>query len=294
MELKNLYAYIKERFPFINMALFAILFLTVLSVAHHSNGQILSLGWRESIGVVAVISFFFRLRVFDEIKDYQIDSINHPNRVLQSGKIHIRHLIWISAGVGLSEIAWSLMMGKYVLLFWLLCFGYAVLMRYEFFVSTFLKKRLLIYAFTHMLIMPLIIVWIWSAYAPVQGHFNLFLLALLSVLSGFSFEVARKIHSPNSEKPTVDSYSKSIGFKPSILLVIIILLLGIIVQFLFLQRIESRSWPFYLIALLYGVIIISYVKAIVGDNEKKLRNSEVLVSLFMLLSYLSVIIEINF
>lgn len=294
MELKNLYDYIKERFPFINMALFAILFLTVLSVANHSNGQALSIRWLEILGVVAVISFFFRLRVFDEIKDYQIDLINHPNRVLQSGRILIRHLIRISVVVCLAEVAWSLMMGKYVLFFWLLSVGYAVLMRYEFFVSSFLKKRLLVYAFTHMLIMPLIIVWIWSAYASVQGQFNLFLLALLSVLSGFSFEVARKIHSPANEKTTVDSYSKSIGFKASIVLVMSILLVGILVQFLLLWKIESRTWPFMLIGLLYGVILFSYIKAIAGENEKKLRASEILVSLFMLFSYLSIIIEINF
>jgi len=294
MKIKNLYAYSKERFPFINMMLFVILFFTVVSVAQYSIGDWVKIGWKEVAGAVAVISFFFRLRVFDEIKDYAIDSINHPHRILQSGKIELKHLIWLSAVSTSAEIAWCVIVGNQVLLCWSIAFGYSLLMRYEFFASAFLKKRLVMYAISHMLIMPLIITWIWSAYASISLHLGLFLLALLSLLSGFSFEIARKIHSGDGERETVDSYSKTMGYTISILVVLLLVLVGTAVQFFLLYRIDATSWSFVTIGGLYLMILMYYIFLIRNAVEKKLRIAEILVSLFMLVSYLSIIVEINF
>lgn len=294
MKIKNLYAYSKERFPIINMMLFTILFFTVVSVAQYSIGGLVKVGWKEVAGAGAVISFFFRLRVFDEIKDYAIDAINHPHRILQSGKIELKHLIGLSIISTLAEIAWCVSVGNQVLLYWSIAFVYSLLMRYEFFVSTFLKNRLLMYAFSHMLIMPLIITWIWSAYASVGSKQGLLLLASLSLLSGFSFEIARKIHTAESERETVDSYSKTMGYNTSILVVLLLVFVGTAVQFFLLYRIEATSWSFVLIGVLYLIILMYYIFAIRNAVEKKLRIAEILVSLFMLVSYLSIIIEINF
>ena len=294
MKIKNFYAYSKERFPFINMALFVILFMTVLCVATYTNGQVVKVGWNEVLGSLAVISFFFRLRVFDEIKDYAIDSINHPQRVLQSGRIELKHLKVISLAGGMLEIVWSLMNGEIVFVCWLIAILFAFLMRYEFFVSSFLKKYLLVYALTHMMIMPLIITWIWSVYANVNIQINLFLLSSLSLLSGFAFEIARKIHIKECEKPLIDSYSKVVGYKGSIFLVLLILAVGVFTQFQLLHKIDSKTWPFVVIGLLYFSIIVLYISGILKPDEKRIRISEVIVSLFMLLSYCSVIIEIIF
>ena len=50
----NLWAYFKERFPVINMALFAILFLTVHAVAtYFSETSGFVFGWREVMGIAA-------------------------------------------------------------------------------------------------------------------------------------------------------------------------------------------------------------------------------------------------
>jgi 4-hydroxybenzoate polyprenyltransferase len=294
MKIKNLLAYINERFQFVNMALFAVLFLTVFVVSTYTKGLLIKVGLNELIGSLAVISFFFRLRVFDEIKDYAIDSINHPHRVLQSGRIELKHLKWLSAAGALLEISWCLINGKFVLIYWLAAILFAFLMRYEFFISGFLKKYLLIYAFSHMMIMPLIITWIWSAYADMSFQTNLLLLSSLSVLSGFSFEIARKIHIPAYEKPLIDSYSKVVGYKGSIMLVLLILLMGVITQFKLLQQIGSATWPFMLIGSLYLLTIGLYVLGIIKPQEKKIRASEIMVSLFMLFSYVTILIEIIF
>lgn len=294
MKFQNLYKYLKQRFPIINMVLFAILFLTVYSVARFFiPHKTINLNPLDFLGILACIFFFFRLRVFDEIKDYDIDVINHPGRILQSGQITLKELQAIALLGTFIEIAWSISMGMRPFLAWLAAFTFSLFMRYEFFIPGFLKKRLLVYAISHMLIMPLIILWVWTAYSPITNS-GYYLLALLSLLGGFSFELARKIHSPDAEKTTVDSYSKSMGFIASIAAVLGVLGVGIAVLSYLLFIISASIWSFLIIGLLYFATIILYLLILNKPQEKWLPVAEILVSLFMLISYLSVIIEINF
>lgn len=294
MNVKHLVAYFKERFPPINMMLFAILFFTVYSVALFFNSKVNVPVSHIILGVVATISFFYRLRVFDEMKDFKMDAINHPNRVLQSGKVSLRQLVVIALLLLIVEISWSLISGLKTVLFWSIAVAFSLLMRYEFFISNLLKRYLLLYSFTHMLIMPLIIIWLWSAYvAQFAFTLPLILLCLLSILGGYSFELARKIHARAAERELVDSYSKSIGFIGSIISVCLCLLAGIITQFYLLTLLDTRLWPYYLLGLLYLVTLALYIIAIRKQHEKQLRLAEVFVSLFMLISYVSIIIEIK-
>ncbi|GAA3933244.1 hypothetical protein [Hymenobacter algoricola] len=294
MNLKNLLAYLNERFPVVNMALFAILFLTVFSVAGAGTPGP-GFGAREAVGVLATISFFFRLRVFDEIKDYALDARHHPQRVLQSGRVSLRQLRGLAAvGAGL-EAAWSAYLGGPVLVGWLLVVGYSLLMRYEFFVGRWLQPRLVLYAVSHMLIMPLLIGWLWRAYSPDFGTGSpVYTLGLLSLLGGFSFELARKIHAPAAEKDGIASYSKSLGFGGAIGAVLLVLLAGTLVQGYLLRQLHAAAWPFALLAALYLLTLLVYGLSWRRPHEKRLKAGELLVSLFMLSSYLSLIITLNF
>lgn len=292
----NLWDYLKERFPVVNMLLFAILFLTVYAIATYTQQLTFS---QHSLlfifgGIISAISFFFRLRVFDEIKDFAIDSINHPQRVLQSGRITIKQLQWTAAALFFIEAAWTVMAGTICIICWLAAIVYSILMRYEFFIPALLKKSLLGYAFAHMLIMPLIICWLWWG-TIIAGGWNsyLLLLCLLSLTGGFSFEIARKIHVAATEKKTIDSYSKSLGFNTSIVLVNLLLAAGITTQFFLLQYIHAQYWAYGLILLLFLSTLLFYTAIVIRPTEKKLRQAEVLVSLFILVSYVSVIVQIS-
>lgn len=296
MNLKDLAAYLNERFPAINMALFAVLFGTVYSVASFCWPAFgtAGFGWREAWGMVAVISFFFRLRVFDELKDYALDAVNHPHRVLQSGRVTLNQLQNVSLAGAFLELTWSVAMGAPTLVCWLLAVSYSLLMRYEFFVSRYLQSRLVLYALTHMLIMPFSIGWIWSAYVPNYGlTFPLFLLAALSVLGGFSFEIARKLHAPEAERERIDSYSKSMGYTTAIVTVLLVLLLSVAVQYYLLIILRAGALPFVVIGLLYLLTLSTYLYALTKPEEKILKVAGVLVSLFMVVSYLSIILAVN-
>lgn len=296
MKLHHVLAYFGERFPPINMVLFAILFFTVHAVAVFFEIRTLeNEWWWLLLGIVAVISFFFRLRVFDEIKDYELDAKNHPQRVLQSGHVTKKQLIFISILGTSVELLWSIISGWPVVICWFLAVGYSLLMRYEFFIGSWLNKRLLLYAITHMLVMPLVILWVYSSFHPeLITLFPFYVLAGLSLFSGFSFEIARKIHAPVAEKQGIDSYSKSLGFKVSVILVLLVLLGGVAIQMYLLNLINARLWTFAVIAIIYFLCIFLYFKNVIKPAEKSLRTAEKFVSLFMLASYLSIIIEVHF
>ncbi|RTQ47876.1 hypothetical protein EJV47_18325 [Hymenobacter gummosus] len=295
MNLRALWAYLQERFPPVNMALFAILFLTVYAVARATqpSAAAASFGPNEAVGILAVISFFFRLRVFDEIKDYAADAVNFPQRVLQSGRVtlgQLQRLAW--AGL-LLELGWSGWQGGATLLAWGLALGYSLVMRYEFFAPQWLRARLVLYALTHLLIMPLIIGWVWSAYAarPLLT-LPLLLLGLLSLLGGLAFEIARKIKPAAEERPGVDSYSRTLGYGGAIVAVLLVLLAGTAVQGYLLRLLAARPWPFGLMAALFAATLLAYALSWRRPQAKTLKVAELLVSLFMLTSYVAIIVEI--
>lgn len=292
MNLANFWAYLRQRFPPVNMALFAVLFCTVWSVAGTVGDGQPAFGWSEAMGIAATISFFFRLRVFDEIKDFVLDAQNHPQRVLQRGLVtlpQLRTLAWAGAVL---ELGWSATRGSMALLGWTLALAYSLTMRYEFGAPVWLRARLLLYAITHMLIMPLVIAWLWLAYVP-HGHAKLLLLLLLSLLGGFAFELARKTHAPAAERPTVESYSQVLGLSGAVAGVVLVLLGGVAVQVWLLHLLGAPVWPYVVLGGLLLLTLGVYGRALRRPQETWFRWAEVLVSLFMLCSYLSLIIHVQ-
>jgi len=299
MSLKNLVPYLQERFPFVNMTLFAILFATVFTVAGRATagpeGSLPPFGPGEWLGMGAAVSFFFRLRVFDEIKDYASDAVLYPQRVLQSGRVSLRELQVLAWGGAALELAWSLYRGWPVALIWVLTLAYSLLMRYEFGVPAWLRARLLLYAVSHMLIMPLVISWLWLAYASALLFWSSggVLLALLSLFGGFAFELARKIKTPANERNGVDSYSKRLGYSGAIGAVVLVLLGNAVVQARLFQQLETGAWPFFLLAGLLLLTVAAYGVALFRPRKKLVRGAELLVSLAMLVSYVAVIASLR-
>jgi 4-hydroxybenzoate polyprenyltransferase len=294
MKLGNLSAYLQERFAPVNMGLFVVLFGTVRGVAGVAGGQFRPGGWAlAALGALATVSFFFRLRVFDEEKDFALDALYHPQRVLQTGRItlpQLRTLAWAGAAL---EAGWSAAHGPDTFLLWAVALAYSLLMRAEFGVGRWLRARLVVYALSHMLIMPLVIWWIFSAYLPglVEGKY-LPLLWLLSLLGGFSFELARKLHAPAAERAGVDSYSQALGYKPALVLTVAVLLAGGAVQALLLRTLHARPAAYAVLAGLLAAGLALYTVAARHPRESRLRQAEKVVSLVMLTSYLAVLAEV--
>lgn len=207
-------AWLSERFPLANGILSLVLFFAVAAVMQ--SGELSLTAWTNWAGGMLLWGHFFVLRIFDEHKDYQTDLRNYPDRVIQSGVVKLREIRLLGYIVVALQIAYSEYRGGglgFPLYAWAAMFGYTCLMGAEFFVGEWLQKRLLVYAATHMLVMPLMA--IWSCALAGAGGFDerVAVLALLFFCAGFAYEIFRKIRAPEQEVAGIDTYSSILGFR---------------------------------------------------------------------------------
>lgn len=230
------YAWVQERFPFSQGILFLVLYVAALFTGQAmTNLKPLKFKFADVVGFLAVWGFFLMLRIFDEHKDFELDLENYPHRVLQSNLISLTHLkiacgfaislqlgvsIWFDQGIGLITFSWLAVM------LW------SALMAKEFFIGDWLNKRLFLYAFSHMLVMPLAVVWM--AEMGASGRWPgppIAVLGLIAFCSGFAFELTRKNRAPEEERLSVDSYSRHFGVKGAAAMIAIFLLTAAAGQF---------------------------------------------------------------
>lgn len=178
----------------------------------------------DALGFLAVYAALLMLRVYDEHKDYAIDLQNHPQRVLQRGLITLSHLKVLGAIAIAVQLVASLSFDRSaptivgpVTQRWLVVVVWSALMAKEFFVGEWLSRRLVLYALSHMLILPMAVLWVvqmgaLSAALPRSAY----LLAGIALISGFAFEIGRKTRAPADERPTVDSYTKVLGLRGTV------------------------------------------------------------------------------
>jgi 4-hydroxybenzoate polyprenyltransferase len=95
----------------------------------------------------------------------------------------------------------------------------------EFFVRDWLRRHLVVYALSHLCVMPLLVGWALAASGaePLATAATQALLGLAFV-SGLAFEMARKMRAPGDERPMADSYTRALGVRvaSAMLLVVVI------------------------------------------------------------------------
>ena len=213
--------WIDERFAWKNGILFVTLYVTVATLTRAATGSDgIAYSLFDLWGAVLTWSFFLLIRIFDEHKDYEKDCLNHPHRVLQSGRITLGQLRAVGAVAIAAQLGTSLWLdGGFgpVTLAWLALFGWLCLMGKEFFCGVWLEKRLTLYAVSHMAIMPFIVYWLAQLAVPGSGwNTATYGLSALALVSGFAFEITRKTWGPEEERETIDSYARIFGIPRAI------------------------------------------------------------------------------
>jgi hypothetical protein len=296
-------AWMNERFPFANALLFFILYLTSAAVARAALDQEIKISLLDVFNCLITWGLFLVIRIFDEHKDYDLDVLNHPQRVLQSGLITLKHLKILAAVSITAQLIFSLYLDGFILgsatISWLIMFGYLCLMGVEFFCGEWLEKRLTLYAFTHMMIMPLTVFWLANIATPSADITDvltpsLYIMMLLAFVSGFCFEIARKTRGPEEERETVDSYSKIFGTKGSAYVVMGLITGMLISQALLLFFLSVEYIWAYSIALVvtYALAIKQVLSFVSAPNLKGREKNEAAIAINMLVGYLVIIIAV--
>lgn len=294
---RRLLAWADERFPHANSVLFFILYATALAVGQALTGATeLRIGPRSLLSFAGAWSFFLMLRVFDEHKDYELDCKNHPERVLQRGLVTLGHLKVLGVFAIATQIAVSLLSDGgepgAVTALWLVVMGWSALMAKEFFVGEWLEKRLVLYALSHMIVMPMALIWmatIGVAHLPMAFALPLTigLLAALSFASGASFEVTRKLKAPEDERETVDSYTKALGLSMAPLVAIAFLLLGAALQIALVSELTGAVAWYWAAIIVAGLApaVVALMRFRTAPSAAAAKRNESLVGVAMLAGY---------
>lgn len=222
-------AYFNERFK-IGLNLFATVLMvgTVGTAAALVHGASLNVWATPQLYLIALayLLVFFHLRIFDEHKDFAIDSVRFPERVLSRGWVTLDQLRRIAYVIIPLELVLAYAAG--MPFFWgmLAVIAYTFLMLKEFFVADWLKRHMVLYGVSHMAsLLLMVIVAMVGFKGAIPEPYDPFHPALLTLAAVFfcfvySLEMARKIRPPELEKPDVDTYSKLLGIQPAIYAVI--------------------------------------------------------------------------
>jgi hypothetical protein len=139
---------------------------------------------------------------------------------------------------------------------WFVVLAFALLMEREFFVGAWLRKRLVTYAALHMLALPLAVYWLvllgaGQASLPAVA----WLLPVTSYLTGFAFEIARKLKAPADERDHVDSYTRTLGTRRAPI-VLGLMVTGTCVGFGLLVATIATGWTRQGALLVIGVALV--------------------------------------
>jgi hypothetical protein len=209
--------YLKERFPPQQFILLAGLLAAVAGVCLQARvfGELVS--WRAMLGAfLALLFFLFRLRLFDELKDYAHDSRFYPDRPLQRGLIttgDVRRLIAASLA---AEIAVAVYAGPLPLAYFAASLGYSLLMFKEFFAPAWLRQRFTLYIFLHELLAIPLFFYAASMQVPAARLYADPLAWAVALFLGcqlFFLEISRKMRPPEQENAARDTYTAQYGVR---------------------------------------------------------------------------------
>lgn len=294
----RLWAYLQERFPLGNHGL--------LIVSYYSSNQFLAqvlsnpdgpvrYGSHSLLGAVTLLCMFFHLRVFDEHKDYDEDCRHYPQRILSQGLINLRHLKILGATAITLELLLSAWRGVPALVASLLALSFSLLMLKEFFIGSWLKRHFLVYAFSHMLIMPLFALVAFSFTTnqyPWQAPAWFWLYAFVGFFVTLNWEISRKIRAPEDEISDVDSYSKIFGTYGAAYLVIAIRVIDTALVSLVGHHLGLSLWFYGVLVLLFFVCFVGLIQFRMNTSTKTAKRMETYAGMYIIAFDITLAIEI--
>ena len=270
--LKRLYIYFKERYPFLSMAILAIIsFAEIHFIILLNNGVTsFSLGAQEAVGAYTIFAFLMWLRVADDLKDYETDKKLFKKRPLPSGRTKKSDIIIACIFFNAIAIILNIIFMNN-LLFCGILYLYGFLMANWFFQRSKIQPSLPLALITHN---------------PVQMFINLYTISftvmkysiepitLVNIMALFTlyfpaliWEIARKIRAPKDEN-AYTTYSKLFGYKRATRFIMIITLVDLITNFILVFNLNKIS--LIILALLASWMTWKFTQFMKNPNKFKL------------------------
>ncbi|MBC7387387.1 MAG: UbiA family prenyltransferase [Cryobacterium sp.] len=255
--------FVKERFePITHVTLVGLFYAAHLKLTPPcgvDHWKILALGF-------ATLAFFFKLRLYDEVKDYETDLELNPGRPLARGLVSHGDLFRGMVVCTVLEAASFALWGMFPFLLFSIAAGYSVLMYHEFFIAKWIRPLLTTYAVSHTVVSALLGIAISGSLSQATSLESLpnrvwFFAGSTWCLFNV-FEFGRKTFSNREERAGVASYSKVFGKLGAVVLVIC---MAGVAEYCF-ERSLSASFLSGRIAL--GLLGVSGVLFVQQNNPK--------------------------
>jgi len=294
---KRLWAYQAERFP---LAAYGVLIVSYYS-SNQFLAQVLSnpgpvrYSTHSIMGAVCLFCMFLHLRVFDDHKDFDTDRRHYPGRVLSRGLVRLGHLKVFGAAAILLEIVLGGMCGPPALSAVMIALGYSLLMLKEFFVPSLLRRHFLVYTISHMLIMPLFALVVFSFTThryPWEAPGWFVFYAFVGFFVTLNWEVSRKIRAPEDEIPGVESYSSIFGTFGAAYLVILIRIIDTAMVFLVGLHLGLGIWFFVVLSVLFLVCLIGLWQFRFHTSARTAKMMEIYAGMYIIAFDLILAVEI--
>ncbi|MGH7637169.1 MAG: UbiA family prenyltransferase [Gemmatimonadaceae bacterium] len=291
-------AYMRERFPLFGHVL--------LIISYYSSNQFLAkvlttpeapmqYTARSLLGALTLLFFFFHLRVFDEHKDFKEDARFHPQRVLQRGVITLADLRLLAGLCIVAELTLAAVAGSAALAGLAMAFVFSLLMLREFFAKEWLKTHFLVYATSHMLLMPLLSLMVFSfatGRMPWQAPRIFWVYAFVGFFVTFNVEVSRKIRAPEDEIAGLDSYSKIFGTYGAAWLVLGLRVIDTTLVSIVGYAIGVSAWFYVAVVILLVVTLGTFIRFRTNTNAQTAKALERNAGLYLIAFDLVLAVEL--
>jgi len=289
--LKSFFQYQKERFPFLKNGIVITIFtFSAISYSILSRGEV---GFIEIsdflIGIFETISFFFLVRLFDEQKDKVEDAKYRPYLPVPRGLVSLKELQYTAWFTIVLQLAVILIFQPEMIWLHLLILAFLLLMRVEFFVPKWLKKRQLAYITSHMLIIPLIDLYASGLDWLLSGagmHMGLAWFFAVSYFNGLTLEFGRKIRTKDTEENGVVSYTKLYGRKGGVLVWIFSMFLTLSLALGAANYASFDTFSFVLLIVLFVICSLPGIMFISTPTSKKSKFIELSSAIWTAFMYL--------
>jgi 4-hydroxybenzoate polyprenyltransferase len=236
--------------------------------------------------------FFLKLRLYDEIKDYEVDLEKNPTRPLPRGLLKHFDVKRAIEFCLILEIIFFTSCGAPAFISILFAIGYSLLMYKEFFIPKLIRPHLTTYATSHTVVTFFLSVAIFSSFSrfnPWSMDKDFYLFSLLSWLSFNIFELGRKVYQPCEEREGVPTYS-SIWGKFGAFMLVFLHAIAVSALILYISTVQY----FFMLKLLIVQLILLFIIGIIyllGKTQTTGNLFRIYSSLYIVLVYTSIIIN---
>ena len=238
----------------------------------------------------SALCFFFQLRVADEIKDADEDARFRPYRPVPRGLVTLGELRALGVVAGAAQIVLALLLDARLLVLLAVVWAYMALMRAEFFAGGWLRRRPLTVLWTHMLVMPLIDLYVTACdWLPARSAVALglrwFLVA--SFFNGIVVEIGRKLRAPEDEERGVETYSVLWGRGRAVGAFLTVMAAAMTCAVLAANHVGAARWVGALLMLAWLVALSVGLAFVRNPRQGSGRTMEALAGAWTLVVYLS-------